>query len=267
MIKIIKTKQHQLFILGIVVFFTFYIRVFVPTNINAAEIQTAGAGLVSKVAPGELLPLSVKLLNFGSGQKVDVTITYRIVDTQNKEIYSAEETVAVETTASFIKTIQVPFETIPGKYIAKSSILYKDQVVPAVTQFPFIVERKILGLFQSDFYIYGGILLLVSFMVGLVSHFWIKRRRASRLAPIDYSDISHDKRIFFELISDTVMSMRLQVGESALDIAKSIQGLVIDEKTGRVLELTGKPSKIVAELVSGYEKALGRPVSFSFRKS
>jgi hypothetical protein len=63
------------------------------------------------------------------------------------------------------------------------------------------------------------------------------------------------------------MGMRAQVGESALDIAKQIDGLVIDEKTGRVLKLTAKPSKVVAELVSGYEKALGKKVSFSFRNS
>ena len=267
MIKIIKTKKLYVFVICIALF-SILCAFFTPASMYAApEVQTSSAGLISKVAPGELLPISVKLLNFGNGSKVDVSISYKITNIEGKVIYSAEETVAVETTATFIKTVQIPFETIPGQYIAQSSIVYNNQVVPATAQFSFTVEKKIFGLFQSDFYLYGGILILVSIIVGVISHFWIKRRRTMRLAPADYSDIPHEERVFYELISDTVMGMRGEVGESALDIAKQIEGLVIDEKTGRVLKLTAKPSKVVAELVSGYEKALGKKVSFSFRNS
>jgi len=232
---------------------------------NSSEVQTSGAGLISKVAPGEFLPLSVKLLNFGNGNKVDVTITYKINNFNGKEIYSATETVAVQTTATFVKTIQIPFETIPGRYIAHSSIVYQDQPTPASTEFPFIVERKIFGLFQNDFYLYGGIVLLVSIIVGIVSHLWIKHRRATRLVSADYSDISHDKRIFFEILSDTIMGMRERVGDKALIIAMNIDGLKINRETGRVLALTEHPSKIIAALVSEYENLLGKKVSFSLR--
>ncbi|MBP6913387.1 MAG: hypothetical protein KBC00_02130 [Candidatus Levybacteria bacterium] len=48
--------------------------------------------------------------------------------------------------------------------------------------------------------------------------------------------------------------MRQKVGERALDIAPHVDGLTIDKKTGRVLKLTRNPSKIIAELVSEYEK-------------
>lgn len=230
------------------------------------EVQTTGAGLVSKVAPGELLPISVKLLNFGSNNRVDVTVAYEITDEQGTVIYSSTETVAVQTTANFIKTIQIPFETPPGRYIAKSSISYQGQVVPATTEFPFVVERKIFGLFQSAFYLYGGGALLVIIIAVILSRMLIKRRRATRLGPLDYSDVPAQDRVFYELISDTISGMRQQVGQAALDIASQINGLVIDGQTGRVLRLTEKPSKVVTELVSGYEKALGKKVSFSFRK-
>ncbi len=69
------------------------------------QVHTSSAGLVSRVAPGEFLPISMKLLNFGSAQKVDVTVSYQIIGPQQQEIYGAEETVAVETTAGFVKTI------------------------------------------------------------------------------------------------------------------------------------------------------------------
>jgi hypothetical protein len=45
------------------------------------------------------------------------------------------------------------------------------------------------------------------------------------------------------------------------------KGLVIDENTGRVLEFTEKPSKVIAQLVSGYEEVLGQKVSFTLRNN
>src|SRR3989344_8622170 len=108
--------------------------------IQGARVDTLSAGLVTRVAPGELLPISIKLSNFGGGRKVDVTITYGIYNSDNQAVYVTSETVAVETTASFIKTIQIPFDAAPGKYVAKASIAYKDQLVPATTDFPFTVE-------------------------------------------------------------------------------------------------------------------------------
>jgi hypothetical protein len=232
----------------------------------STRVDTSSAGLTMRVAPGEILPISVKLANFGGGKRVDVLVKYSIINSAGDEIYSTNETVAVETTANFVKTIQIPFSTPPGNYIAKTSIIYGGQEVPATTQFPFIVEQKILGLFRSEFFLYGGITLLVSIFAGLFGYALVKRRRQSRFAPIDYSDVPKEDRIFYELISDTVMSMRQKVGDDALDIASGIDGLVIDEKTGRVLKLTRFPSKVVADLVSGYEKSLGKKVSFSFRK-
>ena len=61
------------------------------------------------------------------------------------------------------------------------------------------------------------------------------------------------------------MGMRQKVGDRALDVVASVDGLTIDEKTGRIVTLSRSPSKIIAELVSGYEKVLGEKVSFSFR--
>jgi hypothetical protein len=231
-----------------------------------AQVNTSNAGLVAKVAPGELLPISVKLLNFGGGKKVDVTISYEITDLNGKIILNNTETIAVETTASFIKEIQIPFNTAPGRYIAKSSIAYLDQVAPATTEFPFIVESKIFGLFQEDFYLYGSIVLLVGVTMGIVGRLWVRRRRATRLVPMDYSDIAHDERIFYEILSDIIMEMRERVGDDALLIASRINGLKIDKETGQVLTFTEHPSKVIAELVSKYEKLLGKKVSFSFRQ-
>jgi uncharacterized membrane protein len=231
-----------------------------------AEVSTTNAGLVVKVADGDALPISIKLSNFGGGKRVDVLLKYSILTSKGVEIYSISDTIAVETTASFIKTITIPSGTAPGTYIAKTSIIYNGQLVPATTQFTFTVEPKILGIFQNDFILYGIIIVVVGFLLILLGSALIKRSRMMRLAPLDYSDVPKNQRIFYEILSDTIMQMRQRAGDEALDIASHVNGLKIDEKTGRILSISDQPSKIIATLVAEYEKLLGKKVSFSFRR-
>lgn len=231
------------------------------------QVSTSNAGVATRVAPGELLPISVKLSNFGGSSRVDVLVTYSILTSTGNEIYESTETVAVETTADFIKKIQIPFSILPGTYTAETSIVYPGQLVPATAQFSFTVERKFLGLFQSDFLLYGGITLLISIFMIVLGRALVKRRRSARFAPLDYPDIPHDKRIFYEILSDTITQMRQHAGDEALVIAANIDGLKIDMETGRVLDIKGSPAKIISMLVSEYEKIFGKKVSFSFRNS
>jgi len=233
---------------------------------TGVQVNANNAGLAMKVAPGELLPVSVKLLNFGQNKRVDVSIKYSIFTGAGQPIYESDETAAVETTASFVKAIPIPSGTAPGTYIAKISATYEGQLTPADSQFSFTVEPKIFGLFRNDFYVYGGITIVISVFMVLLGGILIKRRRQIRVSPFDYSGIGRDQRTFYEILSDTIMQMRARVGDEALDIAANIDGLKIDKETGRVLALTDHPAKIIATLVSEYEKVLGRKVSFSFRR-
>lgn len=233
---------------------------------QSRALQSTSDSLDVIVAPGELLPVSVRLSNFGGGKRVDVTVTYLITSEKGAQIYKTTETVAVETTNNFIKTIQIPTNAKPGNYSAKTSIQYQGQKTPATTQFSFRVERKYLGLFQNDFFLYGGGTLLISLLIIISGYYLVERKSPSRFAPIDYSNIPRKDRVFYELISDTVLGMRQKVGDQAFEIASKVPGLIINKDSGKVVKLSESPSKIVAELVSGYEKTLGKKVSFSFRK-
>lgn len=51
-----------------------------------------------------------------------------------------------------------------------------------------------------------------------------------------------------------------------MDIAKSIDNLVIDENNGRVLTIKKSPAKIIALLILKYEKLLGQRISFMLRE-
>ncbi|HTE48781.1 MAG TPA: hypothetical protein VK675_02660 [Candidatus Paceibacterota bacterium] len=234
-------------------------------GVKNARADAASAGVPVKVAPGEFLPVEVTLKDFGSGSKVDVLIKYSIFDNSNKEIYSTSDTVAVVTTASFVKSVQIPESATPGVYVAKTSIIYLDQLSPATTEFSFTVERKILGVFQSDLILYGGLTTSISVLMVLLGYTLVKRIRAARLHVFDYSYIPKKERVFYEILSDAIMTMRMRVGDDALFVASNIDGLKIDSKTGKVVSFIGSPSKIIATLVKEYEEVLGKKVSFIFR--
>ncbi|HEX9805109.1 MAG TPA: hypothetical protein VGA67_05495, partial [Candidatus Dojkabacteria bacterium] len=130
----IKINRLLLTIIILTVVTTFNdLKVLAQTTEQDPEVITTNASLSVKVAPGELLPVSVKLANFGGGSKVDVLVQYEILDDSGNSIYSSNETVAVETTASFVKTIQIPNSTREGTYTARTSVVYDGQLVPATT--------------------------------------------------------------------------------------------------------------------------------------
>ena len=156
---------------------------------KTGRTETSSGNLISRVAPGDFLPISVKLVNFGGGRRVDVTINYQIIDENAEEVISQVETVAVETTANFVKVIQIPYQIPSGKYRAVSSIIYEGQEVPAISQFEFTVERKFAGIFVSQLLIYGIVTLLISVAFAVVSRLLIKKRRARRIAPHEYPDV------------------------------------------------------------------------------
>ncbi len=258
------TRLRYFYFAAIVLLISFGL--YAKAQTEKSEVRTTSGALVTRVAPGELLPISVKLTNFGGGKRVDVTIDYRILNEKGDAVLTEKETVAVETTVSFIKVIQIPRDVPPGKYTAESSIVYQGQKVPVAASYQFTVEQKILGLFTSQFIIYGIITVFVGIAFVIVSRLIKKKLRVSRLAPHEYPDISKEERIFYEIVSDIIAQMRQRVGDRALDIAKSIDDLVIDENTGRVIRVKKSPAKIIALLILKYEKTLGEKISFAFPK-
>ena len=232
--------------------------------VSAQEINTSSYLVSSRVAPGELLPLTVKLLNFGSNKKVDVTITYQVIDSNGDVRVTQTETVAVQTTASFIKYIQLPYSLTPGEYIATSSILYDGQQVPATSNFTFTIENKIAGLFVSQAITYGEFTLAVALFFAIVARFII-RARNSRLRIHDYSKIQKPARMFYEIISDTISQMHSSVGDKAYEMASTIEGLYIDRDNGEVLRITKDPSEIISVLLIRYETTFGRKLGITAR--
>jgi len=233
--------------------------------INVGVSNTEHKNTTNKIAPGEILPVSIELSNFGSDKRVDVIIIYKILDRNNNEVYSQSETVAVETTASFIKRIQLPNTIKPGQYTVVSSLNYPHQESPAVSSFQILVEEKIGGFFKNDLIIYSTLACAMVLIVIIL--FFVFARRSLKNYPHlhDYSDKPKDQMIYYEILIDIISQMRLRIGNDALEIAKDIPELEINEKNGLVINIGSEPAKIIALLISRYEKTSGKRVSFGLR--
>ena len=228
---------------------------------NNKDFQTEGKALVSRVAPGETLPIQVKLMNFGDGEKVDVTINYKILNPLGKLVIHEKETVAVQTTASYIRDIKIPEHFSEGKYTSVTEIEYNGQKVPATSQFQFSIEKKVLGIFLSRFIVYVIIGIVLAVILILAGRF-IRRRRRSRFEAHDYSKIKKEERVFYELIGDMIMQMRYQKGRRAIELAQKVEGLVVEDGTGKVLDINKDPAEIVTLLMIYYKKEFGKKADF-----
>jgi hypothetical protein len=259
------SKNLKVLLLFLFLFSIFPSVFYVGAQDTSNLIKTGSETGNNKIAPGEILPVSLKLVNFGSQKRVDVIVTYQILDSKGEQVFSDSETVAVDTTASFIKKIKLPDTIKPGVYTVQTSMKYPYQEAPAVSRFQINVENKIGGFFIRDLFLYGAIILVLLVIAAVITYFLSKKRPDFDIDYHDYSDKPEDQIIFYEILSDIISEMRLRIGDDALKIAEDIAGLRIEAKTGKVLEIKDNPAKIIAELVSRYEKLLGKKVSFSIR--
>lgn len=238
---------------------------FAATGTPRPEILQSGTAVARSAAPGSSLPVTVKLINFGSDRKVDVTVAYSVLDTGGREVLSHSDTVAVETTLSFVKELPIPSDAAPGRYTVVVRLQYDSQEFPAKSEFTFEVERRILGIPERRFVPYLLLAIVLGAALGALTRFVAKRRRQSRLSPHDYPEVPAPARPFYEIVSDIIMQMRYKAGDKGLALASSIPGLSIGPD-GRITDMKGDPAKIAADLIAAYRRELGVPVNFLFQK-
>jgi hypothetical protein len=221
------------------------------------DIALSGEGLTSSAAPGDSVAFSVKLVNFGSQKRVDVTVSYRILDGAGRQVYAEQETVAVDTTASFVKRLPVPKDAAKGQYAVESSLSYVGQTAPAVSRFTFDVVPRTSGS-PAPVPSVAWMILAAGSLGALGFGILVFRQRHGRFVAFDYSGKPKELRVYYEIISDSIGQMRLHSGDAALEIAGGIPDLRIDPDTGEVLSIGKNPSKILERLVLRYETLLGR---------
>ena len=117
------------------------------------------------VLPGDELLTEVELYNLGEEKRVDVVLEYFIRDFEGNVIVSEEETLAVETRTSFIKTFEIPENIKRGRYLFYTRIIYDEQLASASAWFN--VGRNFYWTIRIGLAFAIGFLTLVAIVVYL----------------------------------------------------------------------------------------------------
>ncbi|MFH1311373.1 MAG: hypothetical protein ABIH65_03125 [Nanoarchaeota archaeon] len=136
----------------------------IESKIKLFDIEIKIPSGYEQVAPGEDILLDVKVYNLGEVGKVDARIVYLIKDKEDNFITSSEDTFAIETQASFTKTINIPRNTPFGKYIISASINYDEHV--AISSLFFEITEEEISYREKTYIVVIIILIIIlSFMI------------------------------------------------------------------------------------------------------
>ncbi|MBI3334528.1 hypothetical protein HYZ97_03505, partial [Candidatus Pacearchaeota archaeon] len=83
---------------------------------------------------GADLPFDVTLLNLGDLGKVDATLYYTIKNLENRTLLEFSETLAVETSISFSRTVRLPPEMLPGQHVIAVRVVYGEENVATASE-------------------------------------------------------------------------------------------------------------------------------------
>jgi hypothetical protein len=133
--------------------------------------------------PGENLLANVELYNLGGSGKVDVEVEYIIKDSEDNEILTEKETLAVETRASLVKELEIPPYLEFGDYVLYVKAKYNGETASATSWFQ-IVDAK--PLFYGYEKIIAYIAIAVVFLAFLITY--LKMRNISKKTKKNYID-------------------------------------------------------------------------------
>jgi hypothetical protein len=94
------------------------------------------------VHAGSDLVIEFSIMNLRAEKRVDVEVEYLVRDPGGSIIVSQKDTVAVETKASFVKTLRIPTAASAGRYIVSAEVNVLGSENRASSQASFIVSRR-----------------------------------------------------------------------------------------------------------------------------
>jgi uncharacterized membrane protein len=149
--------------------------------------------ITKEVNPGQAFRFKVTLYNLGLTKRVDVFINYTIKSIITDEIIAmSKETVAVETSMSFLRSILIPKGTEEGGYTIEATARYDNRTASSVTSFKVV---KPFWLFVLLWQIFTNWVTYIILFVAIPSFYlgwkayekWKaeKRVRARYVRPVD----------------------------------------------------------------------------------
>jgi hypothetical protein len=128
-----------------------------------------------QITPGQDLISRIELFNFGQKGRVDVSIEYVIKDEHDIIVTFSDETLAVETQMSYIKSIFIPRDLPPGRYIFYVKTTYGGNVASSSQWFSIVEKESIRPLWI----IIIGIVVASSCITYLIVR-WVLRKRVRK---------------------------------------------------------------------------------------
>jgi len=117
---------------------------------------------------GEKIWFTVKILNLANQERVDVQLVYEIKEESGKIITSRKETVAIETQASFVGSIEIPKETKKGAYILDVQMISANgDISYGHTTFK-ISEKKDILFYIQEYYLFIIIGISLIFIISIL---------------------------------------------------------------------------------------------------
>jgi len=113
-----------------------------------------------QVSAGEELLFTTKVANLGDKGRVDITLNYEIIDSYGQLKASKSETVAMETTASFVGNIAVPSALPNGLYKLAVSVVPVDSTLDgakAESSFNIVQHDDVKQLNKKAYILIAGV--------------------------------------------------------------------------------------------------------------
>ena len=158
--------------------------------------------ITKEIKSTDNLIFNVKIFNLGRLPKYDISLTYTVSNENTNEIiYQQTETMAVETSLDFPKTIQIPEETAPGKYMLQVVATYDNETAIAKDQFTIIkTEETRLSLYL--------ILFLIILTVLIASILYRKKKKNRNKHQYLLKDLMELKRSIEEPIHHRIKKLK-----------------------------------------------------------
>lgn len=107
--------------------------------------------LISRVAPGETLPVKFNLLNLVDHDEYEkINLVYLIKDFEGKVLVRETDIIYLELDGSYVYNLSISGDIPLSKYTLDIIAGFEDQEYPALSQLEFEVEKKYFGYFLDD---------------------------------------------------------------------------------------------------------------------
>ena len=106
-----------------------------PNNAPPTLLDLSIESDTESIEAGENFPFRYSATQTGSQKRFDFRLRYEVLDFNNRLITSMEEEVAIETKVSDSKSIKIPSDTEPGRYVLKATALYDSKKASARINF------------------------------------------------------------------------------------------------------------------------------------